>query len=50
MMEETERKKVAAEAIVVDLERLRRQADANGLALLAYLLEIALAEARQQED
>ena len=48
-MEDFERKKIAAEMIAADLERLKRQADANALPLLAYLIEIALAEARQPE-
>ena len=46
-MEDVERKKVAAEMIAADLERLKKQADANALPLLAYLIEMALAEARE---
>ena len=49
-MEDVERKKVAAEMIAADLERLKRQADANALPLLAYLIEMALAEAREPKS
>ena len=49
-MEDLERKKIAAEMIAADLERLKRQADTNALPMLAYLIEIALAEARQPES
>jgi ABC-type transporter Mla MlaB component len=41
--------KIAAETIAMDLERLKRQADANGLALLAYLIELAQAEAHEMK-
>ena len=46
-MEESERQKIAAEAIAFELARLRMKADANGLSLLAHLIDMALAEARQ---
>jgi hypothetical protein len=46
---EAEHKKIAAEMIALDLARLRRQAEANGLVLLAYLLEMAQAEADEMK-
>jgi hypothetical protein len=47
---ESEQRKIAAQMIASDLERLRRQAEANGLVLLAYLLELAQAEAIEMEN
>lgn len=38
----------ALSQIVKDLERLKAEADAAGLSLLAYILDTALAEARDQ--
>jgi hypothetical protein len=49
-VEEEERRKVAAEMIAFDLERLRRAADANGLTLLAYLLDMAIVEASSEAN
>ncbi len=49
-LSELERRKIAAEMIAVELERLMRQAEANGLSMLAYLLEMAAAEAREQKN
>jgi hypothetical protein len=49
-MEESERKKIAVDTIAADLERLKNQADANELSLLAYLIEMALAEARETSN
>jgi hypothetical protein len=46
-MEEEERQGVAAEMIAFELERLKRQASANGLDLLADLIELAIVEARE---
>ena len=46
-MEDDERRKVAAEMIAADLARLRGQAEANGLDLLAYLIDMALVEAKE---
>jgi hypothetical protein len=46
-VEEAERRKIAAQTIALELGRLRAQADANGLDLLAYLIDMALVEAKQ---
>jgi hypothetical protein len=37
-----------AEQIALELERLRTQAEATGLAMLAYLLDLAIIEARER--
>jgi hypothetical protein len=46
-VEDAERRKIAAEVIAFELGRLKAQADANGLKLLTYLIEVAEAEAQE---
>jgi hypothetical protein len=47
-MEQNEQRLAALQMITLDLQRLLRCADAHKLALLAYLIEMALAEARSE--
>ncbi len=47
-MPEPDKRVIALEVIASDLERLIRQADAHGLPLVAYMLEMAAAEARDE--
>lgn len=47
-MPEPDKRVIALEVITTDLERLIRQADAHGLSLVAYMLEMAAAEARDE--
>jgi hypothetical protein len=47
-MEDDIPSRVDLELIVLDLERLARQAEANNLTFLAHLIERALIESRKQ--
>ena len=47
-MPDADERSIALQMIATDLARLIRQADAHGLTLLAYLLEMAAAEAREE--
>jgi hypothetical protein len=47
-MQEEERDRLVLEEISFQLGRLKMQADAIDAALLSYLLEMAIAEAREQ--
>jgi hypothetical protein len=49
-MDPAERRRLILEQIASDLERLSRQADAVSAGLLAFMIDQALAEARNQLD